>query len=205
MIAICEIDDYPRGGLEIFEILDEIKSNHPDFKMTIFAIPYEMNDENYKPIEERKDWIRLGVHGWNHEVKESYYPSRRNAHIHARKKVDKLLDLQYDFAKIFKPRAYSYSWPLIEALRQREYTISLSSNYDLLHGHHLYHKWFSSFETNIGIKATFLNNKDIKIFYGHTTEDHFDYFPRFYNKKFKKQMRKGNYQFKFSEDVSVMI
>jgi len=200
MIAICEIDDYPRGGLEIFEILDEIKSNHPDFKMTIFAIPYEMNDENYKPIEERKDWIRLGVHGWKHENKEFNFNGKR----WPLRVIKKIESLPYNFAKIFKPRAYSYTLATIEALKEREYTVCMRTRMDVLGANYRYAEWFEEIKTNIGIKAVMKYEQDFKFFYGHVgPRRRIDNFAKLYRKKFKKQI--GNYEFKFSEELAEWI
>ena len=57
-------DRWDRNGLNF---LFWWKTKTPDFKITLFTIPDRTSDILLKLIEPHKDWIRLAVHGWNHE------------------------------------------------------------------------------------------------------------------------------------------
>jgi len=67
-LAIVEGDDfqdkYDRNGLEM---LFYWKAKYPKFKITLFTIPNKISKEFLELIALHFDWIRLAIHGWDHD------------------------------------------------------------------------------------------------------------------------------------------
>lgn len=69
-ISVEEFDDYPINWERSIEALDAYKKHFPFLKVTVFAIPTLMTEESWKPLIERKDWIKVGIHGYTHKKGE---------------------------------------------------------------------------------------------------------------------------------------
>ncbi len=126
---VAEYDDYPRRAAEMIDCLDYIKERAPEFKATLFAIPAELNrhTDAMRWARERKDWLRLGVHGHKHRRKECRYADRARA---ARMLAE--AEASGFFSKIVKPPCYSFGRDYVLELHARGYAISCRTPRDYL-------------------------------------------------------------------------
>ena len=121
-----EFDDYPEKGDELIEALDLLRSKYPNFKCTVFAVPDWMTEEAWKPLLDRADWVRVGVHGFAHTRRECRVPRKFN------KRLGQLEELRHDprWSCVFKAPWYGYSQEFFDHLVRLGYTVCLQ---DLRH------------------------------------------------------------------------
>jgi hypothetical protein len=62
-----------------FDTLLCLKEADTNFKVTMFAIPNRCSRSLLKKYEKEHDWIRLGMHGWQHTLAECYSWNPREA------------------------------------------------------------------------------------------------------------------------------
>lgn len=71
---IIELDDFGANHVisdqtqsrDCRDALLELKRINPDFKVTLFSIPFEMTLELLTWAKENSDWVSLGLHGLRH-------------------------------------------------------------------------------------------------------------------------------------------
>ena len=64
--TVFEVDDYPRDGARCIDALDRFRAINPRFVGTVFAIPAAMRPEHWGPLVARREWLRVGMHGFEH-------------------------------------------------------------------------------------------------------------------------------------------
>jgi len=62
---IFNIDDFCDNEWGIMEYLNTLKNRYPDFRVTLFTVPFKISTENLL-IAKETGWIELAVHGFNH-------------------------------------------------------------------------------------------------------------------------------------------
>lgn len=128
---IVELDDYPLRAKEAIEYLDALKSAYPDFKVTIFAIPNLMTPDLWKPLIERKDWIRVCPHGFTHDKGEC-----RRKRIGVKEychRLENVLKTSTMWSKMVKPPWYGYCHDFALAAFQLGLTLNARTR-DQLYG-----------------------------------------------------------------------
>ena len=108
MNVIFDIDDYPVEKEKFF----------PKLKCTIFAIPELMTEETWKPLLERKEWIKVAIHGFKHNKGEC-----RDLSISCdeyKNKIMKIIEnpIHHWSTKMIKAPFHGYSPSFVEAARQ---------------------------------------------------------------------------------------
>ena len=207
MKAIFEVDDYPKGYVSCMQILDELKEKNKAFKATLYAIPSLMREEHWDEVEDR-DWLQVGMHGFEHEGSEGRFAFTVKKHqirsltaMTARRKLEKYADKRFE--KIFKAPHYGYCPDMIEACKRLGITIVIRDKIDLLGIKPEYLYWFKNLEFEIGVKVIITGiNKDYKVFHCHTGGGGVTNI----NKRMKKYKRViKRYEFVFSQDVAKWV
>lgn len=119
MIRTFEFDDYPLSGRRLIRELDNLKSEFPNFKASVFAIPGAMTRQQWRPLLKRKDWIETCPHGIVHQKRECRDPQTYMLrklwidHILADKKYTRLFKapwhgLDKQFAEILVDANYEF-------------------------------------------------------------------------------------------------
>ena len=102
---VFEFDDFPRGAENALKRLDELKKEFPGFKATVFAVPNHMQEADWQSLLDRRDWIEVGCHGFDHEKKECRKPSHYQPRLAL---LDLIASGVTNFAPIFKAPWYGY-------------------------------------------------------------------------------------------------
>lgn len=119
---VFEYDDYPNQWQEIIAFCDRIKRKCPGFKGTLFAVPKWMNNhEHFEAVAARSDWLRLGVHGWNHKRHEFSQRSRGEIDTLIYKLCEAVRDKPY--RKLWKAAWYGMNRHAFEWMAKLGYTI----------------------------------------------------------------------------------
>lgn len=113
MKFLFDFDDFSPKNTNL-GILEQIKEHYPNFKVTLFTVPWEIRFGNPTPITEpqylpfakalwqARDWIEIAVHGLTHGPEEFL----NLTHEEAKKRIlvaEKMfINRQIPYAKIFK-------------------------------------------------------------------------------------------------------
>ena len=200
--AVFEIDDYPIDYKNTINYLDILKEINKDLKITLFAIPTMLNEKSIELVEKR-EWIRMGVHGYNHDRGESACFKKESQAI---KVLHKTLAVYPNFRKIYKARSYSYCPAMVKALKNMGFIISLQDVRDIFNMSRHFHKWIKEVEVDIGIQATIFKKDNIKFFIHHCGDETILRQKTLLFTSMNRLKRKINqYTFDFSEDLTVLI
>ena len=150
--AIFDLDDYPRGAENAIAALDMFKAANPAFLATVFAIPAEMNKTHWRLLDERREWIRVGMHGFTHEKGEC----REISTTTYRRELARHYDPR--FGTYFKAPQYGYSTELIQTLRVKGWTVALRHVLDVFAVPPFRRYWVTAIETSVGMKAFIKDN-----------------------------------------------
>lgn len=114
---IMDFDDFSEENNNL-ELLEELKKEIPNLKVTLFTIPAQCTKQFCKYIS-ALDWIELAIHGEFHNYLE--------CSTWTKEKTLKVLD-KYEqwgcFKKIFKPPYWAGSVGMNEALEERGYILA---------------------------------------------------------------------------------
>ncbi len=119
MIRTFEFDDFPKDADRLMEFLDLLRIVCPDFKATLFGIPAHMRRKHHKMIADRSEWVRLGVHGFDHTRGECRDPELWKHRLRFLDRITK--DPRWSL--VFKAPWYGYSDDFIRELRDRGYVV----------------------------------------------------------------------------------
>jgi len=139
--AFFEIDDYPKDYVYTIQFLDFLKTKNDGFKATVFAVPDWMKEEHYDPLIERKEWLKIGMHGFNHVLGEcrlnledykSYKEAERNL-AKLTRHYKQMFEKYYDgrMHKYFKAPCYGYNPFMINVLKDLNFIVFVRDVIDL--------------------------------------------------------------------------
>lgn len=121
--VIFDLDDFCDNGTDgrgsRFEILQGLKTDLPNLKVTLFTIPGQSTAEFLRPIAEL-DWIELAVHGWLHE---SNTECRTWDAEQTRKALAKAEEMAC-FVKGFKAPGWVINPNVCKVLEERDYWLA---------------------------------------------------------------------------------
>lgn len=161
--CICEVDDYPGGSEYVFDCLDELKGLNDTFKVTLFAVPSQMMDNTgaWGEVEKRSEWVRVGIHGFNHEKGECYKWERGY--------TDKLADIMANGAwcSAYKAPQYGYGADFINGLREWGLTVCVREYADLVGLDRTYQPWYKVEPVNLGIRVARLTSPTHRFYHAH--------------------------------------
>lgn len=107
-VAVVDFDDmedrYDRNGMNF---LFWWKSQFPNFKVTMFAIPGRCSPAFLSLLASHKDWIQLGVHGWRHD--DNFEATKWDSYT-ANALFDRI-DRMQAFAKVFRAPGWQITYP----------------------------------------------------------------------------------------------
>jgi hypothetical protein len=170
MKIALEFDDFsPRNTS--FGVLEDIKDHYPDFKVTMFTVPWEIRfdpdgkgtpitEERFAPwveaVKKAQPWLEIALHGMTHAPLEFAELSQEEA----RKRVvigEKMfINRQIPLAKVFKAPQWEISKPAIAAANEM--------GFDVVHDH--YYNWNLAEDCPF-TKEQIKNGKGIIIAHGH--------------------------------------
>jgi hypothetical protein len=120
MPLTLEYDDFPRECDHFLKMVDWLRERHQGFKCTAFAIPAEMKAEHWREVDKRRDYLRVGAHGFKHLHWECTEPSSYEP------KLNKLCS-DGRWTPLFKAPWYEYTPEFIQALHNRGWAFALKS------------------------------------------------------------------------------
>lgn len=128
------IDDLCLEYINNFSLLDEFKKQYKDFNLLIFAISNFKNKESLKTssffnewYQERKDWIEIGVHSYNH-----LYPPDGD-----RDNQEELIVKTVDELTSFLPKDFCYRSPGFQTTSKTELILKKVNCVYLAHQTHI--------------------------------------------------------------------
>ena len=163
-ITVAEFDDYPTHAERMIKLMDSYKKENPSFKATLFAIPLRMTEDHFKMVEERKDWLRLGVHGVLHKNGEC-----RNRKV---RYLIKALKQAHRYDMVCKPPHYGFSARYINFMHSRGYAFSCRSAIDI------YRHYESPLHCPTGIQAYCKYEQSYLKMFGHPKNTPFMFIPQ---------------------------
>ena len=114
---VVTTDDVCPSNLRFWKCWNELKKKFPSLKVVAFVIanyqnrePVSENKDFLNWFEETKDWVEIGVHGWDH-----MYPPECE-----RKDQDILIKNALDELKPFLPKRFLYRPPGFQVTNQTE-------------------------------------------------------------------------------------
>lgn len=127
MLRTFEFDDWPRGKQAAWPLLVRLREALPGFKATLFAIPSEMSERDWREIElfntatSGGNWLRVAPHGFKH-IKGECRMRRRY-----RRQAGLLADIASDqrWTKLFKAPWYGYDAGCIQLLHSHGFAIAV--------------------------------------------------------------------------------
>ena len=127
MTLMCEFDDYPIRADRTMDLLEKLKESHPGLKITMFAIPALMTEEAWKRVD--KDWIQIGIHGYDHSKGEM----RKDKIFSEQHHIDKLAAIMKDprWQRIIKPPHYGYGHSVLGACSKLGLAVSIRKRGDV--------------------------------------------------------------------------
>jgi hypothetical protein len=132
-IALMSDDFSPKNSN--FGILEEMREHFPNFKITMFTVPWEIRWgeqtpvtlEKFRPfakgIQMSQSWLEVAIHGLTHapmEFAEISYDNARKRLIVAEKMF---ANAGITFARIFKAPFWTVSYPAKRALKDLGYKV----------------------------------------------------------------------------------
>lgn len=167
-MKIClEFDDFsPRNTS--FGVLEDIKDHYPNFKVTMFTVPWEIRfgqqtpitEEPYTPwvnaVNKAADWLEIALHGLSHIPMEYAELGLEEAHKRTVIGEKLFINRKIKLAKIFKAPHWAISKEAITAVNDL--------GYDVVHDH--YYNWNLADECPF-TKEQIKNDPGIIIAHGH--------------------------------------
>jgi len=137
-IFILDFDDFSpiRPG---FELLKKMKEHYPNFKCTLFTIPFslklmtkEVEVDKFKQwgklVGEVQDWVEIAPHGFAHTKGEWLITDKRKLDLMVRATERIFKELGIKFVKIFKFPHWLGSKEAEEVLKEHGYTLAIDRN-----------------------------------------------------------------------------
>jgi predicted SAM-dependent methyltransferase len=115
VLRTFEYDDYPWKAEQLFDWADAIKRQWPNFRMNVFAIAELMEWKHWKPLWKRRDWMRVGMHGFIHRKRECRTPRHYRDRLHI---LDECIESER-WAPMFKAPWYGMSGDFCNELDMR--------------------------------------------------------------------------------------
>lgn len=116
MIRTFDLDDYCDEHENKIKHLDSMKKKYPNLKVTLYTIPNRTSKRAMKLVENR-DWIELGVHGWDHRIDEESNWNRHDAERYLQ--IASGLGLK----KIYKAPYWKLNEATIEVLKKEKWKV----------------------------------------------------------------------------------
>lgn len=124
--VVLDLDDFamnPENSGPCMYHLREMKRKYPNFKVTLFAIPFYGGVDNtafFKEVTKEWPWVQMAIHGWDHatsmECAEWKYEE-------AEEKILKAYDTGA-FVKVFKAPGWQISRETYMALYKHGFTVA---------------------------------------------------------------------------------
>lgn len=109
---VITTDDLCLSNLEIFKYWDKVKEKYPELKIIAFTIanykeqePINESKEFKEWFEEHKDWVEIGVHGYDHELPNECFRDNQEEYF------QKSLEILKDFIPknpLYRPPGFKY-------------------------------------------------------------------------------------------------
>lgn len=140
MKVIVDFDDFSPLHNR-FDLLEELREHYPDFKVTMFTVPWEIRYKNPAPITDEKHagwvsavkaskWIEIAVHGLTHfplEFAELTYDEAHKRIVVAEKMF---INRGIEFVKLFKAPYWALSDEAKQAAQDLGYTVAENHYYN---------------------------------------------------------------------------
>ena len=114
---IIELDDF--GELKYADLLDSLDEYFDDFKITLFTIP-DLVDKKFKEFVAERDYLKLGVHGWNHHWEECLNWSYEEAV----EKLEMSQKLCFRFYRVFRAPRWQINLETRKALDDLDFILA---------------------------------------------------------------------------------
>lgn len=99
--------------------LYELKAVNPKFKVTLFTVPAYTTLEILKWAKDNRDWVQLGVHGWDHH--DNWECEKWDA-LHTENTIMGLTN--FGFKKLFKAPGWQIGDGVYEALNYGKWVVA---------------------------------------------------------------------------------
>ena len=114
-----DFDDLTDATVDTLDVLLDVKSQYPTFKVTLFTIPRRTSAFTIKQAKSLGDWVALAPHGWRHTRGECFAWTDDEAHA----KILAAKDMGID-APIFRAPGWCLDGHVYEACRALNYVVA---------------------------------------------------------------------------------
>lgn len=144
--------------------LDELHTLNPNFKATLFAIPWEMTPELAKWCHQNKNWIQVAVHGFGHT---SNYECEKMTY----EEMDLGVKLVYKmfpttFVNVFRAPGWQISDDCLRWLKDHDWIIADQDYND--ERRPKYMKAYVNYNGQFKVHHKIGTTEDVEAYHGHT-------------------------------------